>query len=71
MGTFGFNCRSGKCDYIQLDPDGFSHQLYYGITFSVPCIIIFTSYAIIWWYIKLCNQYLKRLRYDFLKKMYI
>ncbi len=60
VGTFGYNCRNGKCDYIQLEWDGTSHQVYYGIAFTVPCLIIFTSYAVIWWYMRTCKTFLRK-----------
>ncbi len=63
VGTFGYNCRSGKCDFIQPNLDSVSpHVLYYSIGFSIPCFIILVCYVVIWWYIKHCNHYLKKAR---------
>ncbi len=65
IGTFGYNCRSGKCDLMDhpddvVDPTRF----YYGIAFSLATGIIVTSYLTIWCYVKSAGAYLKERRYQ-------
>ncbi len=61
IGTFGYNCRSGKCDLMELPDDPIDPtKLYYGVAFSIPTFIVVTSYSIIWIYVRHSSKYLKR-----------
>ena len=63
IGTFGYNCRSGKCDLMELPRDKVDPtRFYYGIAFSIPTGIIITSYLTIWCYVRNASSYLKRRR---------
>ena len=48
-GKFGYNCLSGKCDFVPTDSQLVPPQsLLYGIAFFFPCCIFITSYYLIW-----------------------
>lgn len=61
IGDFGYNCRSGKCDYIETPEDPVNpQQFYFGIGFSIPCVVIIVCYLTIWCYVKHSTTYLKK-----------
>ena len=64
FGSFGYNCRSGKCGYLTLDSPFDYHQLVYALAFSAPCIAILVCYPIIHCFTKNSTQYIKKARYN-------
>ena len=56
FGTFGYNCKVGKCDFISLNEVLYPRVILYGIGFTIPCILTTISYSIIWWYIFSTNR---------------
>ena len=49
VGTFGYNCRTGKCDLLSLPSDPVDPtRLYYGVAFSLASSVIAASYILIW-----------------------
>ena len=71
LGSFGYNCRVGKCDFIPgSNGQKNLYQIYaYGIGFSIPCIMTTVSYIIISWYIGSTNKYLKEVGHSNIKKI--
>ena len=63
MGGFGYNCGVGKCDFVRLDGDVVDpHVIFYGIACGVPCLIIITSYTLIWKHARHSSRYLRKSR---------
>ena len=60
IGTFGYNCRIGKCDFIPLDDSTTYPRIFlYGIGFLFPGFLTTLSYIVIWWYVWNNDKYLK------------
>ena len=60
FGTFGYNCRIGKCDFVAREGSNMYPRVFlYGVGFTVPCILTVLSYGIIWWYVWCNDKYLK------------
>ena len=59
-GEFGYDHILGKCDYI--NPDSYHvhpRQLFLGIGFSVPMVVILVSYFTIWRTTRKSSSFLK------------
>ncbi len=52
MGTFGYNCRLGKCDFVATEDTNAPQVLFYGIGFTLPCLLTTVSYICIWAYVR-------------------
>ena len=64
MGTFGYNCVQGKCDFLPTLKYKIQPQItFYIIGFSVPCAMVTISYYLIWHYALASSTSLMRLGY--------
>ncbi len=64
VGSLGYNCRGGKCDFLGND-DGNKeelspHVIFYLIGFSLPCAVILLSYLFIWCYVRASTHFLRK-----------
>ena len=62
VGLLGYNCRSGKCDFLSEDEVS-PHVIFYMIGFSVPCAVIMLSYLVIWCYVRASTHFLRKTGY--------
>ena len=70
LGSFGYNCCVGKCDFIPYENGKNLYQIYaYGVGFSIPCIMTTLSYILISLYIGSTNKYLKKVGHSNIKKI--
>ena len=51
FGTFGYNCKLGKCDFISLNAVIYPRVFWYSLGFSIPCLLTVVSYTAIWWHV--------------------
>ena len=61
-GSYGYNPRIGKCDFLSVKSQVKPHIVFYVIGFSLPCASILISYFIIWKTTWKSSVYLKRTR---------
>ena len=62
LGTFGYNCAQGKCDLLPAVGQLVNPQaIFFGIGFSIPCLMVTMSYFLIWQYALESSSRLKRL----------
>ena len=70
LGTFGYNCAQGKCDLLPAVGQLVNPQaIFFGIGFSIPCLMVTMSYFLIWQYALESSSRLKRLGYVWIKKI--
>ena len=70
LGSFGYNCRMGKCDLIPNHQGNITYQIYvFGLGFCIPSIMTILSYIVICWYVGSKNKYLKKAGHANIKKI--